>query len=125
MKIAAIVARLLLGLIFAFFGLNGFLHFLPIPPMHGAPAQYMAGLAVAHLFPVVALIQVICGVLFLAGLFVPLAMVLIGPIIANILIYHLALDPAGIGPGLLTFVLWLFLFFYLRPHFDGIFTARS
>ena len=51
-------------------------------------------------------------------------MVLIGPVIANILLFHLALEPGGIGPGLVAFILWLFLLYALRAHFAGIFRAR-
>jgi putative oxidoreductase len=124
MKIAGLVARILLGLLFTFFGANGFFHFLHMAPPTGGAAQYMAGLAAAHLFPVIFGIQLVCGLLLLSGFFVPLALVLIGPVIANILLFHLALEPAGIGPGLFAFLLWLIVFFSLREYFAGIFRAR-
>jgi putative oxidoreductase len=114
MKIAGLVARILLGLLFTFFGANGFFHFLHMAPPTGG----------AHLFPVIFGIQLVCGLLLLSGFFVPLALVLIGPVIANILLFHLALEPAGIGPGLFAFLLWLIVFFSLREYFAGIFRAR-
>lgn len=126
MRIAGIVARILLGLLFTFFGLNGFLHFLHMPPPTGGAAHFMGGLAANHLlFPVIFGVQLVTGIMFLVGFFVPLALVLIGPVILNILLFHIALEPGGIGPGLVAFVLWLIVFFSLREYFAGIFTARA
>ena len=124
MRIAGLIARILLGLLFTVFGANGFFHFLHMPPPTGGAATYMAGLAAAHLFPVIFTLQLGCGLLLLSGFFVPLALVLIGPVIANILLFHIALEPGGIGPGLLAFVLWLIVFFSLREYFVGIFRVR-
>ena len=125
MKVAAIVARLLLGLMFTVFGLNGFLHFIKQPPPSGLAAQYLGSIAQAHWFPVVFGIQLLTGLMLLAGYFVPLALVLLGPILGTILMFHITMEPSGIAPGLLAFVLWLIVFFGYRGNFTDIFPARG
>jgi uncharacterized membrane protein YphA (DoxX/SURF4 family) len=124
MKIAVLIARILLGLIFVFFGLNGFLNFLhaPIPP--GPAGQYMALLGGTVYMHFVFLVQLVGGVLLLSGQFVPLALVLLGPVIVNILLFHITLQPAGLPPGLLTAVLWFIVFFGVRRAFSGIFAQK-
>lgn len=124
MKIAAVIARYLLGFIFVVFGLNGFLHFIPQPPPTGLALQYFSVMSGSHIMSVVFAIQLIGGVLLLANQYVPLALALLGPVIANILLYHLTMAPAGVGPGLLTFILWLIVFYAVRSAFAGIFAAK-
>ena len=70
-----------------------------------------------------ALLEVIAGVLLLVGRYVPIALVLLGPILVNILVFHLTLAPSGIGPGLVCTLLELFLIYAYWPAFEGIFTA--
>ena len=70
-------------------------------------------------------IQLITAILFFANRFVPLALVLIGPVIVNILMFHLFLAPATIGPGVLVTVLWFIIFYYHRAAFEGIFQAKA
>lgn len=125
MKVVAIVSRYLLGLIFTVFGLNGFFHFIPMPPPPSALAQqFMTAAFASHFMVVVFLVQVVGGVLLLAGRFVPLALTLLGPLLVNILNFHLMMDPAGIGPGALATVLWFILFWRYRASFRSIFEAR-
>ena len=125
MRIAGLIARILLGFMFTVFGLNGFLHFLHMPPMPGLAGQYMAVLAQGGFLPIIFGVQLLCGLLLLAGVFVPLALVLIGPVIANILMFHVLLAPKGLGPGLLAFVLWLIVFASVRGSFVPLFRARA
>jgi len=85
MKIAALIARLLLGLIFVVFGLNGFLNFLSMGPMPtGVAGQFIGALFQSHYLHAVAAVQVVGGLLLLVNRFVPLALVLLGAVIANI-----------------------------------------
>ena len=93
----ALIARILLGLIFLVFGLNGFLHFLEVPPPpNDAAAGFMGGLAGSgYFFPMLKATEVICGVLLLLGMYVPLALVVLAPIVVNIAAYHFALDPGA------------------------------
>jgi hypothetical protein len=124
MKIAVLISRILLGLIFVLFGLNGFLNFLHAPMPTGTAGQYMGVLSATHYFHVVFLVQLVGGVLLLSAQFVPLALVLLGPVIFNILLFHVTMQPSGLPPGLLAFVLWLIVFYGVRPAFAGIFARK-
>jgi putative oxidoreductase len=125
MKIAVLIARILLGLIFVIFGLNGFLNFLHAPMPTGTAGQYMVVMATTHYIHVVFLVQLVGGLLLLSGQFIPLALVLLGPVIFNILVFHITMLPAGLPPGLLAFVLWLIIFFGVRHAFAGIFARKA
>ncbi len=126
MKIASTIARLLLGLMFSVFGLNGFLHFIPQPPPPSPVAmQYMTVMSISHYFVPVFLLQLVAGVLLLANRFVPLALALLAPVIVNILMYHGTMDPKGIGAGLFALLLWLVVFFSVRSYFRGLFVAKT
>ena len=102
MKIAVLIARNLLGLMFLVFGLNGFLHFLPMPMPTGPALQYMTVLSTSHYFVPVFLLQVIGGALLLTNRFVPLALVLLGPVIVNIILYHILMAPQGLPLALVV-----------------------
>jgi len=125
MRIVALIARLLLGLIFLVFGLNGFLQFLNMPMPTGLAGQFMGALFLSHYLWDIAGLQVIGGVLLLVGRFVPLALVLLGPVIVNILLYHFLLNPAGIGLALVVTVLWFIVFYAHRQYFSGIFVQKT
>jgi uncharacterized membrane protein YphA (DoxX/SURF4 family) len=89
------VARVLLGLVFLVFGLNGFLHFLPQPPPPARALGFFGGLASAgYFFPLLKGTEVLAGALLLAG-FVPLALTLLAPIIVNIVAFHTFLAPGN------------------------------
>lgn len=124
MKIAVLIARILLGLIFVFFGLNGFLNFLHAPMPAGGAGQYMALLGPTIYMQFVFLVQLVGGVLLLSGRFIPLALVLLGPVIVNILLFHITLQPAGLPPGLFAAVLWFIIFFGVRKYFAGVFVQK-
>ncbi|HZI47930.1 MAG TPA: DoxX family membrane protein [Pyrinomonadaceae bacterium] len=125
MRIVALIARLLLGLLFLVLGLNTFLHFLNMPMPTGLAGQFMGALFQSGYLYVVAGLQVVGAVLLLVGRFVPLALVLLGPVIVNILLYHLLLNPAGIGLALVATVLWFIVFYAYRQYFSGIFVNRA
>lgn len=124
MKIAFPIARVLLGLMFTIFGLNGFLHFIPLPPPTGMALQFMGTLAASNYLAPVFALQLVAGVLLLANQYVPIALVLLGPIIANILIYHVLMLPAGLPPGLLALILWGVVFAGVRAAFAGVFARQ-
>lgn len=125
MKIAAVVARFFLALIFIVMGLNGFLQFIPVPPLPQVVVQFMTVMTVSgYMAPIFAL-QIACGLLFLINRYIPLALTLIGPVIVNILLFHVLMQPAGIGPGVLTALCWFIVFYTVRDAFAGIFRARS
>ena len=126
MKILTMIARLLLGLMFVVFGLNGFLNFLSMGPMpSGLAGQFIGALVLSHYFWVVAALQVAGGVLLLVNRFVPLGLVLLGPVIVNIILYHVFLNPTGIALALAVTILWLIVFYAQRQYFAGIFVQRT
>ena len=126
MKILTLIARLLLGLTFVVLGLNGFLNFLSMGPMpSGLAGQFIGALALSHYFWVVAGLQVAGGALLLVNRFVPLGLVLLGPVIVNIILYHVFLNPTGIGLAIVVTVLWLIVFYAHRQYFSGIFAQRT
>ena len=126
MKILVIVCRCLLGLLFLVSGANGFLNFFPQPPPPpGLAGQYITVLFESHYLVLVFILQVLGGVLLLANRFVPLALVVLGPVIVNILMFHYLMDPGGLVPGVVALALWLVVFYRVRDAFTGIFTMRK
>jgi putative oxidoreductase len=125
MKIAALIARILLGLIFVVFGLNPFLKYIPMQLPPGLAGQYLSVLFASHLVYVIGAAQVIGGVLLLANRYVPLGLTILAPVILNILAYHLLMDLKGIPLALIATVLWFILFFRYRQNFSGILVART
>jgi hypothetical protein len=125
MKIASLIARLLLGLIFAVFGLNGFLHFIPMAPPPGLAGQFMGTLYVSHYLVAIFLVQLVGGLLLLANRFVPLGLALLAPVIVNILLFHLLMAPAGLPLAFVAALLWIILFAAKRAAFAGVFAARG
>jgi putative oxidoreductase len=126
MKIVTLIARILLGLISVVFGLNGFLNFLSMGPMPtGLAGQFIGALFLSHYYWVVAILQIAGGLLLLANRFVPLALVLLGPVIVNIICYHVFLNHSGAGLAAVVTVLWLAVFYCKRQYFSGIFVQRA
>ena len=125
MKIVTTISRLVLGLLFTIFGFNGFLHFISTPPPSGVAGQFFGALFVSnYLVPIFAL-QVISGILLLVNRFVPIALTILGPVIVNILLFHVLMNPAALGPGVLAAILWGVVFASVRSTFVGIFQARA
>ena len=126
MKILTLIARLLLGLIFVVFGLNGFLNFLSMGPMpSGLAGQFIGALVLSHYFWVVAALQIAGGALLLVNRFVPLGLVLLGPVIVNIVLYHVFLNLTGVALAIVVVVLWLIVFYGHRQYFSGLFVQRT
>ena len=124
MKIASLIARYLLGFIFFVFGLNGFLHFLPSPPPPGVAGQFVGALFVSHFLVVVFLLQLIPAILLLINRYVPLALVLLGPVIVNIFLFHAFMAPSGLPLALVVVALWLLVAASVRPAFSGLLQQR-
>lgn len=126
MKIVALIARLLLGLIFFVFGLNGFFNFFHMGPMpSGLAGQYFAVLFQSHYVYAVSAVQVIGGALLLINRYVPLALTILGPVIVNILLYHLLLSLKGIPLALVVTICWGILFYRNRQYFAGLFVQKT
>jgi putative oxidoreductase len=124
MKIITVIARFLLGLIFLVFGLNGFLHFIPASLPSGTAGQFVGALFVSNYLVVVFLLQLISAVLLLTNRYVPLALTLLGPIIANILLFHALMSPSGLSLALVVTVLWILVFLSVRSSFGGLLQPR-
>jgi len=121
MNKAKLVARVILGLIFVVFGLNGFLGFLPMPPLPEEAGKLMGAFAAAgYMFPMIKGLEVIVGILLLANLFVPLALILLAPITVNILLFHGVLAPAGMALPLVILVLHLFLAYAHKESYETV-----
>ena len=118
-KYLPIVARVLLGLLFAVTGLNGFLNFLPQPKTlpDGVIAFTTALVNTHYMMPLIMGTQLVAGLLLLAGRFVPLALALLAPVIVNIICFHIFLNPEGIGPGAFALALELYLAWKYREAF--------
>ncbi len=123
MSKAILIVRILLGALFLFSGLNIILHFVTPAPMPGDAGVFMGVLFSHHIINFVGLLMVIAGVLLMVGRFVPLALVLLGPILVNILLFHIFLQPAGIVPGCVATLCEVFLIFAYRKSFRGLFDA--
>jgi putative oxidoreductase len=125
MKIVTMIARYLLGLMFLVFGCNMFLNFIHMGPMPtGLAGQFMAALFAAHYFYVVGAIMVVSGILLLVNRFVGLGLTLLGPVLFNILVYHLLMNPGGIGMGAFATLLWALVAWEHRIVFERLFAAR-
>ncbi len=124
MKVAVLISRILLGLLFLIFGLNGFFNFIPQPPPVGVAGQFGVILQQTHYFLAVAAFEVVGAVLLLANRFVPLGLTLLGPILVNILLFHILMAPMGLPIALVVTLLWFIVFTSVRQAFAGIFLQR-
>src|SRR5204863_3242632 len=121
MKIATIIARILLGLIFVFFGSNAFLHFLPMPPLpQGLAGLYLKAFLESGYVYVIGGMQVIAGLLLLIGRFVPLVLIILAAILFSIWAFHILMAYEGFTPALVVTVLELFLIWSYCEGFAGI-----
>lgn len=120
MEIVILVIRILLGLLFVVFGLNGWLHFIPLPPREGRAAEFIGAMISTGYFNIILVLQVIGGLLLLTGISVPLGLTLLGPVIVNIVMFHLFMDRKGIGLALVFAILSLFLVWHYWASFAGL-----
>ena len=115
-----LIARVLLGLIFFVFGIAGLFNLLP--PPENIPENMMAfmtGLmATKYFFPLLKGTEAICGALLLSGAFVPLALVVLAPIVLNIFLVHAFMQPSGLPMAILVGLLEIYLAFFAKPYSD-------
>ena len=125
-KIVPTAARLFLGLVFTVFGLNFFLHFLPTPPEPPRALAFAGALfGSGYLFPLLKSIEVAAGLLLLGGLFVPLALALLAPVVVNIVAFHLFLAPAGLPIPLAVLAAEIYLAWTYRAAFAPMLHLRT
>jgi len=126
MRIVAIVARILLGLVFFVFGMNGLHPFMPNPPATPPAAAFFGALAATHyMFVLIFGAQVIGGALLLLGLAVPFALVILAPVIVNIVCFHTFLAPDLLPLALVVAALEVFLAWHYRAAFAPLFGGAS
>jgi hypothetical protein len=128
MRYLTIAARLLMGLAFLVFGLNGFLHFIPQPKdamPDGATALFTGFMKSGYMMQLISGTQTLVGVLLLSNCFVPLALALIAPVVVNIIAFHIFLMPSTIAPGIVVLVLELFLAWAYRKSFAPMLALRA
>ena len=125
MKIAAIIGRVLMGLMFLFASIAYFLKLFPEPPMEGAMKVFNDGMnASVYLMPTVKAFELLCGLAFVTGFFVPLATVVIFPIIVNIVGVTAMMAPSGLPLSLGLLLINLFLAFYYRDRYAAMVKAK-
>ena len=127
-RYATIVTRVLTGLLFATTGLNGFLMFMPAPdPSTMAPAGVAfsgALYATGYMLQLASGVQLISGVLLLVGRFVPLALALLAPMVVNIFLFHVFLEPSGIVTAIVVVAAEIGLVWAYRDKFRPMLRAR-
>jgi uncharacterized membrane protein YphA (DoxX/SURF4 family) len=123
MKYVIVIVRVLLGLMFVVFGSNAFFKFMgPPPQMEGQAGAFITALLSSGYMYVIAMLQVLGGLCLLLGArFVPLGLTLLGPVIVNIVLFHLFLEPTGMPIAIVTAALSLFLLWIYRFKFPAIF----
>ncbi len=121
----ALIARIILGLIFFIFGVNGFLQFIPMPEMPGEAGAFMGALAATgYFFPVLKIFEIASGLMLLSGRFVPLALIFLAPISLQIFLFHAALAPGGLGLPIVILILnWYLGLFVYRSSYSGLLQA--
>jgi uncharacterized membrane protein YphA (DoxX/SURF4 family) len=125
-KVVPTAARLFLGIVFTVFGLNFFLHFLPTPPAPPRAAAFAGALfGSGYLFPLLKSIEVAAGLALLGGIFVPLALAVLAPIIVNIVGFHLFLAPGGLPIPLAVLAAELTLAWTYRAAFAPMLHLRT
>lgn len=121
-------ARVLLGLCFFVFGLDGFLHFVPQPaepPSQGAMELGVAMMKSGYLFQLVKGTEVLCGALLLANRFVPLALVILAPVVVNIVAFNVFLAPMGIPMVAVILAIHVYLAWTHRDAYRPLLVARA
>jgi putative oxidoreductase len=126
MKIVVMIARILMGLIFAFFGANMLFHFVPNPPLPPGPVKdFTTVLNSTHYDAVVGFFQLVPGLLLLVNRYVPLALTVLAAELVNILTTHiLVMKGVGLPIPLVVVIMWIIVFWSVRPAFTGIFQQR-
>jgi uncharacterized membrane protein YphA (DoxX/SURF4 family) len=126
MKTVYLIARIGLGVIFGLLGVNGFVPFLPIPPtIPPVAATFFGAMVVSHYSYFVFAAQVIAGLLVLFNRYVPLAIVTLAAVLANVWAFHITMWPAAIFPmPIIATVLWFTVAWSIRSSFAPLFAKK-
>ena len=124
MRTAALAARILLGLLFLASGASGFVligH--PPPAPSGFAGQFQASLFGSRYVLFIDTVEALAGACLLANRYVPLALVTLAAIIANIIAFHVAMAPAGLPIAAVVTALWTLVASRYRPAFAPLLAA--
>jgi putative oxidoreductase len=125
MSNAKLIIRILLGLMLVVFGLNKFLQFMPMPPMPDAAGEFMGALMKSgYIMVIVAIVEIVGGALLLVNKYQPLILVILFPILLNAFLFHLFLDPAGIGGAAFAIAMNIFLFFANKESYKSLLNTK-
>ncbi len=126
MKIVVLIARLLLGLVFAFFGSNVLFHFFPNPELPPGPLKdFNTIMTTTHYMTMVGFFQVLGGLLLLVNRYVPLGLTILAAILVNILTTHALVMHGGFPIPLVCTALWILVFWRVRDSFAPLFAPRG
>ena len=125
MKIVALIARILLGLIFFAFGMMGLLNMMPKQTLPGAAGVFFGVLMSTRYFYVIKCIEVLGGALLLLNRYVALGLVLLGPIIVNIFLFHALMAPSGLAMAIVLVLLWGVQFWFRKKSFAGVLASNG
>ncbi len=119
-----LITRILLGFILLVFGLNKFLEFMPMPPLTPEAGEFMGALVkTGYMMPIVAVVEIITGLLILFNKYLPLALIIAFPVILNAFLFHLFLDVSGIGGAALTIILLIYQMVTQKKSYQPLFIA--
>lgn len=125
MRLITLILRLLMGALFIFASLAFFFKLVPQPELTGQSKAFMEGMvATGYLLPLVKITELVCGLAFLTGFFVPLAAVIISPVIINIFLYHTFVDVSGLPVAIFLVIANLLLALAHREKYKPLFKAR-
>ena len=117
MNKVTIVVRVIFGFIFAGAGIAFF--FTPMQIPEGAMGTFLSGLIASHYFLyLLKITETVCGLLLMSGMFVPLALVVLAPVVLNIFFVHVFLAPAPfqLGFALLLGIFEIYLSFFSAQY---------
>ena len=121
----ATTTRFLLGGMFLFSGLNGLLHFAPMPPMPPAAGAFLGAMvATGYLLPLLKITEIAAAALLLSGRYVPLALAVLAPVLVNVVAFHAALAPQGLAVPLVLLAAEIYLAWSNREAFAPMLRTR-
>ena len=121
-SIVVTIARYLLGVAMLVFGANKFFHFMPNPPLPADAGAFMGALGGSgYIFPILGVVYILAGLLLVLNKAVPFALVMLVPVSINIVAFHLALDPGGVGLAAVIAVLNALLIYSNWDRFKALF----
>lgn len=124
MNAAYNIIRILMGLLFLFASITVLANLFPEPELTGIKKTFMDGIkASGYLLPLIKITELVCGISFVSGYFVPLAAIVIAPVIVNIFLYHIFVDSTGLPVAIFLIAANGFVAFYHREKYKALLQA--